>query len=209
MQFRSHGGELAAALAQQFLDHDGRVVDDIGVIHRFLNHADLAFLEAVEHVGNRGRFQARISNVADHAAFGENETDNQAALIALFRFETDIVETVGVPQRHEVAAHGFLVVDIAFAAENHGAQRILRDTAGTAKLDGLDHVGSQRFAWRGGVGRSRCGVFKLRRLDGGIRRVRGPERPELRDGSARGGAGGRAGAGVPGTVCGIFSNGLF
>ena len=52
----------------------------------------------------------------------------------------DVVEAVGVPQRHEVAMQGFFVVLVALLGEDQSAQSVLRNAAGAAELDRLNNV---------------------------------------------------------------------
>ncbi len=121
-QLRSHHCELVPVLGQQFLEHDGRVVDHIRVVHRFHRQADLAFLEPVQDIGGRNRFRALVLDVANYGPLGHDECDHDSAAVALLGLEPDVVEAVGVPQRHEIAPQRVFVIGIADLAENHRPQ---------------------------------------------------------------------------------------
>ncbi len=136
----SDHGELMAMLGEQFLQHDGRMIHDVRVVHRLNGQTDLAFLETIEDVGDRNRLRAFVFDIADDGALGDDENHNEAAAVAPFRLESDVVEAVRIPQRHEIAAQRVFVVNVAHFAEDQRPKGILGDAPGAAKLNSLDHV---------------------------------------------------------------------
>ncbi len=104
----------------------------------------------------------------------------------------DVVEAVGVPKRHEVAAQGLFVVDVAGFGDDDGAKGVLRNAAGAAKLDGLDDVGGDL---RSGGGFP--GIDGLRGLELRRRGREGPGEAEPFRPAARSQTDWRAAAGAP------------
>ncbi len=145
---------------------------------------DLAFLEPVENIGGGNRLRAFIFDVADHGPLGHDERDDDAAAVALFGFEPDVVEAVGVPQRHEIAAQRVFVIDVADFAEDHRPQAYPAERGARRETRCLRRCSNPAAAL----------LFSL----GGFRRF------ELRLRGRLLRSGGRAGA-----ACGTVSNGLF
>ena len=103
--------------------------------------------------------------------------------LAGFALQADIVETAGVPQRHEIAAQLFVVVVVALFGVDQRAQGILRHAPGAAELDRFDHVFGRRGARGYALARSesrvrswasRLGLLWFRGGDrNGLERIRG------------------------------------
>ena len=87
----------------------------------------------------RHRLHVLVLDGADHAALGDHETQDDARL-ALFGFQTNVIETARIPQNHEIAMERVFVVNVALSGNDLRAQCILRHAARPAKFNGFDHI---------------------------------------------------------------------
>src|SRR6266853_2955630 len=123
--------ELAAVLAQQFLQHDFRFLDFGGIELAFDAEADFAFLEAIENVRFGNGVDAVVADAADlRALFHIKNNDLTARGVwGVFDAEFHIFEELRVPQSLKIAAQRFFVVYVTLAAEDARAQRVATHAA--------------------------------------------------------------------------------
>ncbi len=149
--FRFNRGELAAALGQVLLQNIACALDLVRVVLRFDAEADSAILEAVQNLGHGNRLHALVLDRPYDAPLYHHKGHDPTRLARL-AFDADFVEASGVPERHEIAMHGLLIVLIALLRIDERSQRFLRYTPRSAEIDDLDNVPGTRF---GGLGRRR------------------------------------------------------
>ncbi len=133
------GGELAAVLGQQVLDHNLGALDAGWIVLAFLGKRDLAFLESVQHVGLRNRVQAEVLDLADGRLFLDVNVDDPA-LGCLLALEADVFEIAGVPQGVEAALDHRGVVNLAAVDEHTGFNGLCGNPALAVSNDVDDEV---------------------------------------------------------------------
>ena len=119
---RRDGGELAAVLAEQFLQDDFGFLDARRVEAAFDGEADFALFEAIENVGLGDRVDAVVADAANDGALSDFEDDVFVigAVGRIFDAELYVFEKLRVPESLEIAAERFLIIRIAFAREDAG-----------------------------------------------------------------------------------------
>jgi len=130
---RIDGGELPAALGQEFFEHDRGPLHLIRIVLRLHRKTYLALLKAVQDFGDGDRLGAFVLMERDYAPLSDDKGNDEAAVGPGLGFESDIVEAAAVPKVHEVAAQSFFVVDIALLTVDQGTQGIRWDAARTLK----------------------------------------------------------------------------
>ena len=151
--FRLNGGVLPPALRQIFLEHDGGALDLVRIVLRLGDQTDFALLEAVEHFRYADGLHAlAVVDGADDATLGQHPAHDHAGFPRLGLY-ADIVESAGVPERHEIAVQRVLVIDVAFPCVGRlRTQSVERNAPRAAELDVLDNIaGSGSRCFGGGL----------------------------------------------------------
>ena len=148
--------ELAAVLAQQFLQHDFGFLDFRGIELAFDAQTDLAFLESVQNVRFGNGVNTIVADATDLGAFLHLKDNDFAAgaIGRIFHAELYVLEELRVPQRLKIAPQGLFIVDITIAAEDARLQRVATHAAVADKFDAID---DKLLLLRGGL-RICCGT---------------------------------------------------
>lgn len=132
-------GELTPALRQVLLENHLGPLDLAWIVCGLDRQSHFPLLEAVQDFRGADRFDPRILDGENNRAFSYDET-NDLSGCARLDLQAEIVETAGIPKRHEIPLKRTIVYLVALLGEDQRPEGVLRDPSGPPKLDEFDHV---------------------------------------------------------------------